>query len=401
MNVHKTTIRYQTVILSLMFFVLPVADMITGSLVLSKIISDGAIGSPSQFGRAILVGGLLFFSKNTKWAPYIFALIFSLFFLELIAGLKFNNLIALIFGVISIFKIVTAPLVYMALSSTLCSRDAVIRYFIGGMILISGSIIIAFLTDTGFSTYGWGFGTKGYFASGNSLGLYLGGSSLLLVCIIKDFEVTGSKKYIALLALWVSLFLVASKTAFLLLILSIGMYLYFFNGILFLLISSAAMVYVFFTYFFQFLETFLSVFISRYNNSSHLSEFLFSGRVDYVINAYEIFIQRNVGAFEWLFGGGVYCSYHGCADLIKYDTLESDLFDLFFSFGLFGAVGYLVFYCCISIKLALRKNVKYFILFTLVYSHSFFAGHVLFNGMSASLLGLIIYFGFLKDEKVY
>lgn len=378
-----------------MFLVTPFADIATGILILSSALSEGAVGSPSQVSRGILFAALLLFIKNDKRILYVSSFIIFLFCVEVFAALRSQDIMALTFGLISVSKVALIPLVYLALSNDSCSMNHVIKYFSFGLILVSSSVLIAFFTDTGFSTYGWGFGTKGYFSSGNGLGLFLGGSSFLLIYAIKEVKAVRLYVFVSLFLTWSALLLVASKTAFLLFFLSLGMY-FFWNNFLYLAIFLLLISFATFGYLFDLVEPYFLIFISRYETSTSLVNFLFSGRVEYFQNAFEVFSSRPVGFLEWFIGNGVFCSYHGCHDQFEFDTLESDIADIFFSFGFVGVVIYCLFYFIVAKHLVKRKNIMCLIFFTLIYLHSLVAGHVIFNGMNAGLLGLLLYFCYFR-----
>ncbi len=125
------------------------------------------------------------------------------------------------------------------------------------------------------------------------------------------------------------------------------------------------------------------VIILRYNNSPNLLKFLASNRDSYIKDAFEAFGNSNFLPFRIMFGSGVFLSFRNYENLtLPYDTLESDLFDIFFSYGILGSIFFIsiIFW---GIYLSLKKK-QYIFLITwcALCFYSLIAGHMLFNSMS-------------------
>src|SRR5690606_25766832 len=155
--------------------------------ILSGMLSEGAVGSPSQFFRALILIFLLFkllVLRDVRWV----LLPVLIFFLEAAVAIGHEKTNGLLNGFMFASRVLYLVALAYALKAIIEEGDRRLLYkwvCIGGLV-ISGSLLFAFLTSTGFSTYGWGFGTKGYFASGNGLGLHLGILALVLIYIYYD-----------------------------------------------------------------------------------------------------------------------------------------------------------------------------------------------------------------------
>jgi hypothetical protein len=125
------------------------------------------------------------------------------------------------------------------------------------------------------------------------------------------------------------------------------------------------------------------VIIFRYNNSPSIIAFLASNRDNYVKGAFEIFGSSEFVAFRSLFGSGIYLSFRDYRNLqLPLDTLESDFFDLFFSYGIIGISLYLII-IALGMYVSIRKS-QYllFTTWTSLCAYSLIGGHMLFNSMS-------------------
>ncbi|MEL6932896.1 MAG: hypothetical protein AAFO17_07350, partial [Pseudomonadota bacterium] len=99
----------------------------------------------------------------------------------------------------------------------------------------------------------------------------------------------------------------------------------------------------------------------------------------------------------WLFGGGAFMSYQNPLFVRFFDTLESDVFDVFFMYGVTGILGYTV--CLIaSVRPFLLRPWMFFPI-ALLWGHSAFAGHVFFNGLGATLIVIILAVGSKFEEN--
>lgn len=389
--VTRFAVAEHTFVLGFIFVCLPLFDIVNGFLVVRGYLTEGGLGSPSQLGRLVATLILIIACFRSKISMLWVAVIFGLLLIETLIGFITSNMIGTLFGFLTVFRIIYVYLMFICLSKYLKSDIGLLgKYLKLNINLICLSIIFGFVTGLGNSTYGWGFGTKGFFASGNGVGLYIGVATIFLLGmrLHKIYENTGSLTiFIAVGAL----LLLGTKTALLLVlfILLLVTWTSRFRSILTALIVCGVLSYQ--AQILSVLSLFFDIIILRYQNSESLLQFLGSGRIGYVADAFETIKSQNVGPLRWLFGGGSFLSFQNLSKSYGYDTLETDPFDILFMYGLYGLVVYLA-----TLLIAVRFNMRHpYILLGLVLliAHSFIAGHVVFNGMSVTLLAAFLALG--------
>lgn len=96
-----------------------------------------------------------------------------------------------------------------------------------------------------------------------------------------------------------------------------------------------------------------------------------------------------------LFGGGYYVDFIKPYDIFKRRLIEMDFFDFYFAYGYVGVAVYFGYFMknIINIIFSKMSGIKLMILIFGVYG--FFAGHVLFNSMTATFLAIC--FAYYKD----
>jgi hypothetical protein len=97
-------------------------------------------------------------------------------------------------------------------------------------------------------------------------------------------------------------------------------------------------------------------------------------------------------------GGGSILSFQKL-DNFKYDTLETDLFDIFFMYGIAFALIYLFIIFYFLYKTLEQKKYILFLLFLLMSFHSIMAGHIIFNAMSFIIVILLM--PLVLDKTIY
>tara|TARA_R110001599_G_scaffold99341_1_gene254709 strand:- start:8395 stop:9552 length:1158 start_codon:yes stop_codon:yes gene_type:complete len=365
--------------------------MVNGVLVVRGYISEGGLFSPSKLGRLMTGVILLWVAYRYRLQPGWFCLFFVGVFFESIAGMRFGQVYGVVFGFITVYRLAYIWLLFTVLLYYANQDVGVLGKFLKyNVVFISLSIIFAHFTGLGNSTYGWGFGTKGFFASGNALGIYLGGSTLTLLAM-KHYRIytdIGKKTY---LIAFLGIVLIGSKAAFLLAMLVLFFWVWFsVHRRIFILIFIVFAV-GFSSYILDVASVAFDVIIRRYHNSNSIVEFLSSGRIDYVLNAAATLNEQKSELLRILLGGGSFLSFQNPAEAVLYDTLEMDWADIFFMYGLVG----LLFYCTFFISGIFFLKDKFFLLFVwiILLLHSVIAGHVIWNGMSIMLLSYLLALG--------
>lgn len=378
-------------ILTYLFIGLIFFDLTNGLLVEIGAISEGGLASPSQVGRLLALMLIVFSFFLNKWPVHQF--IFCSYFLlvEIFAGIIYPYLDGAFYGIMVSYKIIYL-IILLIYFDNLKSNTEFLPFITSllkiNVLLVVSCVIFSFVTGYGVSTYHYGSGTKSYFASGNGLGVYLGASALILRSA--HHKVYGSRLnsfFILLPAL--ALLLVGTKTS---VIFALALLSTFVSSARYFVIAATAfllLIVIFGTFFSSVLLGIFQVVLARYENSESLWTFLASGRDGYVTNAVETYFGQGLGVYRFLFGGGAVLSYQFPSSVVAYDTLETDPFDVFFSYGAFGLLMYLLF----SVFLLFQSHrVGLLLPAFLLMSHSVAAGHVLFNGMSVFLVAVCYFY---------
>jgi hypothetical protein len=378
------TFNLRNLFIALFFFAAPFVDALTGKLIFSGIIAEGSLFSPSQLFRFVLTT-LAFYFLKSKELFIVLVVICYFLFIELISLTFHQNVNGFLIGLVYSYKIVFILLAFLVLRPIFFnqSRYSLLKYFVLSAFLYAILLILSIFLGIDEATYGKGaFGSKGFFASGNGLSLFLGVSSVLSFYFYKKEKthaslfyylilligtvLVGTKASIFFLAINILLIWFSSQKSFYILGVSIFLFLSFYLNKIVDLFSTAFDVIVF-----------------RYNNSLSVIEFLASNRDNYIKDAFETFSGSNFLPLRIIFGSGVFLSFRDYDKLTSsYDTLECDFFDIFFSYGILGLIVYLtIIFWGIYFSIKNRKYIL-FIAWTALCFYSLIAGHMLFNSMA-------------------
>lgn len=392
MNLSRLTFTERSVFLTLFFTVLPIIDMANGFLVVRGFISEGGIASPSQLGRFLMMACMLFLcvkhSLNIVWI-----LLFLPFVLiEIYAAFIHQDISAFLFGLISVYKLVYAGLLAIVFSFFFRTFNDVVyiaSFLKLNLLIISTTLMFSLFSGLGNSTYGHGFGTKGFFASGNGLGVYMGVMGLVLYSL-RHYGLYRNIKPFHFIYIALSTAIIGSKTAFIfaLLLLLVPLFLSKYRYVL--LAFSGTFIVLVLPALMNLLGSVFDIVVLRYQNSESLGAFLASGRDGYVSDAFKVLAGQSYYEIRLFLGGGSVLSFQNPVSTIYYDTLESDFFDLLFMYGFYGVVFYLVSFFAISMLLI--KYPLMLVAHLMLFLHSIFAGHVVFNGMSMMAFSLTFIF---------
>jgi hypothetical protein len=381
--------NYKTILLFSVFILLPFFDAINGYLVIKGVISAAGVASPSQLGRlmvSFLLTYLIVAKKLAVWPIFLFVYLFTI---EVFSGLFHLNQYGFSYGVISAYKLGYLILLTMILihysktTEGMLQLGKLVKY---NLIIIATMLYFSTITGVGNSTYAFGFGTKSFFASGNGLGLYLGVGVLFLIGLRECKLVSISYKMLFYLVF--SIVLIGTKTALVLCVMNLVV-MVFLSKYRMLIVVLFALLLTF--YLPRIIEQFSIMFVvilKRFDVAENIFMFLGSGRIQYVVNAFDVFFQNDPSIFRFIFGMGAFTSFQSPLSVTEFDTLETDLFDLFFMYGLLSVLFFLS-----TIAFVLFQLRRYKILFLgmlLLSLHSIMAGHVLFNGMSSVCFALFI-----------
>jgi hypothetical protein len=376
-------------LLFLVFILLPFFDAINGYLVVKGIITSAGLASPSQLGRlsvSIFLVYIIAVKKLGVWPIFLFV---YLFIVEVYSGLFHINQYGFTYGVISAYKLGYLILLTMVLKHYSQTKEGMTQlgtFLKYNLFIIASMLYFSTVTGIGNSTYGFGFGTKSFFASGNGLGLYLGIGTLFLIGL-KEYKIVDfSNKTV--LYLVISIALIGSKTALVLCIVNLVTIILLSKYRLIFIVLFSLLLTLFLPKIIESLSILFDVILKRLDNTDNIIVYLGSGRIDYVADAFEKFFLTDPNPFRLIFGMGAFTSFQNPLKVVIFDTLETDLFDLFFMYGILSVIFFLTIIGFILYRL--RKFKILFIGMLLLSLHSIIAGHVLFNGMSSVCFALFI-----------
>ena len=375
-------INFRTIFFYLFFFVSPFVDALTGFMLFNGIISEGSLFSPSQLFRLILTIFAFYFLKFSE-ALFVMSIIILFLILELSSFWLHHNFTGFLLSMVYAYKLVFIILVFFVLRSSEYSNMQLLRYFVIGSFIYALVLVLSVVLGVGEATYAQGAGgSKGFFASGNGLSLFLGVSSILAYYYYVQHRTKSNLVYY--LVILIGTAIVGTKASIFFILVNLGVFLYYNRKGFYLLGSFLVLLgIVFFDKIVAVFDVAFEVIIFRYNASSSLGAFLASGRDAYVKNAFNVFTDSGLHTVRSIIGSGLFLSFRDYNDLdLPYDTLESDLFDVFFSYGLLGVLIYLSI-ILIGMYISLSKS-QYilFIAWSSVCAYSMIAGHMLFNSMS-------------------
>ena len=296
-------------------------------------------------------------------------------------------------GIIYCTKIIYALGVYFLTTWTLenkvLTEKHITKLITSGGIITASILALSFFMRIGYNTYAEGtFGFKGPFPGGNGLGVYLG---VCLGLYINKINKPSRKDIFPLSVMFFSTVIIGTKTALFLVVLSLIFVLY--KSRFKIIIIPAAVIIG--AYYFQSInDVFFKVFdviVFRTTKADNILEYMLSNRDTYLVDAFKSWNIDGFNAFRIFFGSGVYVSFRSLRSLDgKYDTLESDFWDLFFMYGLISSILYVILIFWVLIRSYKKWFSIKFLLIAFMCTHSLMAGHMLFNGMTGALFAMVV-----------
>ncbi|MFT7008469.1 MAG: hypothetical protein ACJAXJ_003009 [Colwellia sp.] len=382
----------------LIIVILPVVDNLTGALFKLNIMPEGAIGSPSQLARFGLFLLVIWLIDNAKYSsPLRVILLVSCYLLTIEVALAciHMNLIAFLYGIVFSIKILFSLCCYYYVAYWLNFDKKRTIYVINKMItygtIVSLLVLAAYFSGFHISNYQLGIATRGLFISGNGLAIVLGISTIFLVHFNKKITIFI---FMHILLLLITTALLGTKASLVFLLVALTLLsiklakqaplittvIAFFVGIYLLLPLI------------ELLSDLFENIIFKFNNIDDKLHFIASSRDRFIQDAFNEMDVTSFNALRILFGGGAYYAYtdYSTSAVIVRKALENDLFELFFSYGIFIMITYLAIFTY-ALKQCLNKgNIVIAIALSLIFLHSITMGHVLFNGTSAITYALCL-----------
>ena len=324
--------------------------------------------------------GILFYT-------YSFALIFvCLIHYLFLSHTDFGTSLAML------LRIIMTPFLFLYISHSYNRKDIkLLNICKTNLVVMIGNLFLGVM-GLGTKTYGYSddaFGFKGFIVDGNSLAVTI---FVLYVFFLLEYP---QKKFKFTFLFLVMGLLVCTKVSILAIIL-FGFY-YFIRTtptkkkipvfIILGILTTIGIIYIINSDFFAF-QIWRIKHLMKLYNGNYLSVIL-SGRDIKLMDHFDFF-NNNFSLLNLLFGYGF---------LNVLDIIELDLFDTFFSYGLFFFIAVLSFYVFCFYKNRNNKDITFFNLLYLAICLT--SGHIWFNTMSALFFSIINYYfnGDSKNEK--
>lgn len=375
------------------FYLVPLFDSLTGFLIKFHIMGEASLGSPSQLIKFVLwvlfFAGFVKHGKRKEILSFVFLIFLYSIFESLVAIFCNSSLYAFFYGLLNIFKISYLWLFYLFFNQLIKKKYLAIEVLLN-LFKINGLICVTLIFITtglhiNLSTYETGnFGSKGLFPSGNGISLYIGAISFLTLILAK--KQGGLKNYFQALYMIIGSSIIGTKASIIFLILNLLYFCFvvvkhgkvFILGVfVFLIIKNISL-----------FEKIFDVIIYRFQNKGNIFTFIMSSRDAFVKGAFEDFYTEGILSLRIFFGLGAFLSFRLPSTTEPFDTLENDIFDIFFMYGILG----LVFYFAIIFKTILillnSKQFEWILFSSAIFGYSMIAGHSVFNQTSGILLAL-------------
>lgn len=386
----------------------------------------------SDMYRILLLVLILFsLMKDYFYAQFFEMLFLCLFFVFLVFGsytFFHGQLQFLLSDLKTIFRILLAPLYYVffnvSILKKLVTRQDLSRLLSCFSILYSVLVIVPCMFGVGFSTYdaqgesfftalNEGVGAKGYFIEVNSLCailmaslVFTGESFLQSLCKEKKYYMNNFENKIYFIGFWlncISLILLGTKTGlafsvvyFIVVVFRVAVSksfsLNFRIKVLALIMGGLVIVRIFFY------DVILGMIEGIWGRSTYFYDqfdgniitFFTSSRSLFLKNTLDTIVNSEVGNYLILFGGGYTVNFDKFYFPVRRVVTEMDWWDFFFSYGIVGIVSYLSFFRKGLINYFQEENKPIKSVLLVLFVYSIFAGHVLFNSMTATYLAIVL-----------
>lgn len=379
-----------------MFYVAPYIDAITGYMVNTGTLGEGGAGTPSQLFRFSITALMLIQIHDFRHWRIILFMFSGIFVLEILSLLLHHNIGWLILGLIYSYKLIFALIVYFLFNeyfeSDILNFDRLQNLIVNMLANYVIIIVVCDILGLSFSSYpGWQMGSKGPFAGGNAMGVFIGAGSFV---ILNKYFRDGDLKTLVIYLLTVKV-LVGLMTKAGLIFVMVGFFLIFLRlgrWVKIVIFSIAMMIaFIFYQPIVDFLEVSFKVIAMRAERADSFWTFALGGREHYLAEMACYDYNNIPQLFKLIFGGGYKLSFRD-PNSPYYEpdgiyAIEADIFDVYFMYGIIGLLLYLyVFYKgfrCKSIKGKINP-IKWG--WAILLLHSAIAGHVMANGAALLIM---------------
>lgn len=381
------------------FVMMPFVDALTGYMINKNLLTIGSVGSPSQLFRFLLT---LLLILQIRKPIYIYMSVIMIAWILAVEcmNLSFHNRLDwLVVGAVYSYKLSFGLIVYFVFAEyfdkKILNYDSLQNYIVITCIIYTSIVIISDIMGISANSYvGMELGSKGIFADGNGMGVFLGVCSLvvlnryveekkvkdLIIFFLTGKVLVGLMSKAGILFFLVGLFLLFCKQPVKLkvsILFMVGLVIYLFiEPITFIITES------------------LQLILWRIERSDTWWQIILGGREIYLyeVNTYSYgnFIQ----IIKLIFGGGYRLSFRDPL-AVNYDPegifiVEADIFDVYFMYGIIGFIVYIaIFFKGLHTPKVKGKNILKWA-WVLLFIHSALAGHVLSSGIALLILPCLL-----------
>lgn len=381
------------------FILMPFIDALTGYMINRDILTIGSVGSPSQLFRLLLTA-LLVVQIRKPLHIYISAImIIWIMMVELINLPIHNRLDWILIGVVYSYKLAFGLIIYFVFVEYFDSQKLNFQmlqtYIVNTCAIYVLIVIISDILGISTNSYvGMELGSKGVFADGNGLGVFLGTCSLvvldryvekkritdLLLFFLTGKVLLGLMTKAGVLFFLVGLFLLYCKLSYKLKVF-IGIVMI---GIIILFIEPLV----------GLLESAFKLILWRVERSDSIWQIILGGRELYLDEASSYDYNSFSQLLKLIIGGGYRLSFRDpSSSLYEPDgvfIIEADFFDVFFMYGILGFIIYFaIFFKGLFVSKINKRNILKWS-WVLLFIHSALAGHVLSSGIALLILPCIL-----------
>nr|WP_270286355.1 O-antigen ligase family protein [Enterococcus faecalis] len=321
----------------------------------------------------------------------------------------------------TVFRVMLLPLYVAYFKQSFSNKDLekqdIVRLFTAYSVQFMLLVIFPFLFNTGLATYDLqtnsltaktGVGCKGFFIEVNSLVAiliammaYAGETSW------KNFQSTQYVNCILYLVVslgnaW-ALFIVSTKTGIVMAILYELFFIIRFVIMAKMLFKFRVIIAILFLMLAPFFVVLIKDFLGDFFIRTKYFYNLFGGDwVRFLTSSRSVYLSLTIKQISGsineliidLIGGGYYLSFFKPYEMYKRTVIEMDWFDFYFSYGLVGVFVYVSYLKNSIVSYLFFKHAECIkVIFTIFLVYSFFAGHIFFNSMTATILSMcIVYF---------
>lgn len=374
-------------------------DALTGYMINKNLLTIGSVGSPSQLFRFLLTVLLIVQIRKPAYL-YISAIMIIWIMVVECINLSFHNRLDwLVVGIVYSYKLLFGLIVFFVFAEYFdkkkLSYHSLQNYIITTCTIYTLIVIISDILGISANSYvGMELGSKGVFADGNGMGVFLGVCSLVVLNrYVEEKKLTDLVLFFLTGKVLVGLMSKAGILFFL-----AGLFLLFCKLPLKLKVSIIWLVGLVILIFIEpltFIVTeSLHLILWRIERSDTFWQVVLGGRELYLYEVSTYSYNNFIQVIKLLLGGGYRLAFRdplaGNYDPEGIFIVEADFFDVYFMYGIIGFVVYMaVFFKGLCTPKVKGKNILKWA-WVLLFIHSALAGHVISSGIALLILPCLL-----------